>query len=269
VYGRSWLSNTGGLEGPQELFRWSEDEGIVSLGTPPGITPRHVRSITPSLSDISADGTVFEARALLTSGEYQNFVWREGIGMRTFDSILRDELGLADAIEGWQFARLSISSISDDGLVMVGHGINPSGQFEAWYADLRPNVSDLVGDYNGNGTVEQSDLDLVLLNWGAGTAAVPDAWANDLPTGPIDQTELDRVLLNWGNTSASLGDASASPAVPEPRSVVLLLVSFSAYLALRSRSGGRRPTEPLSRCRAPALRGAARQGSLQVPRSTL
>jgi hypothetical protein len=125
------------------------------------------------------------------------------------------------------------------------------------------------GDYDRSGTVDQADLDLVLLNWGSGDAFPPLGWYSQLPDGPIDQSELDRVLLNWGNTSASLGSASASPAVPEPRSVVLLLVSLSAYLAVRSRTGGRRPIEPLSRCRAPALRAAARQGNLQVPRSTL
>ena len=56
-----------------------------------------------------------------------------------------------------------------------------------------------AGDYNGNGVVEQGDLDLVLLNWGYSISNPPAiGWANDLPTGAIDQGELDRVLLNWG-----------------------------------------------------------------------
>jgi hypothetical protein len=55
----------------------------------------------------------------------------------------------------------------------------------------------IIGDYNSNGTVEQADLDLVLLNWGQ--PGVPAGWTNDLPEGNIDQAELDGVLLNWGN----------------------------------------------------------------------
>jgi hypothetical protein len=57
----------------------------------------------------------------------------------------------------------------------------------------------IAGDYNANGSVEQADLDLVLLNWGAPADPAPAGWIHDLPTGNIDQDELDGVLLNWGN----------------------------------------------------------------------
>ena len=67
----------------------------------------------------------------------------------------------------------------------------------------RSRVRSLRFDRSSNGTVEQSDLDLVLLHWGAGATAVPDSWTNDLPTGTIDQDEFDGVLLNWGNTSTA------------------------------------------------------------------
>jgi hypothetical protein len=76
----------------------------------------------------------------------------------------------------------------------------------------------LTGDYNGNDTVEQADLDLVLLNWGD-TLADPAAigWVNDLPDGSIDQAELDKVLLNWGNMPMM----AAATSVPEPATWVL------------------------------------------------
>jgi hypothetical protein len=88
----------------------------------------------------------------------------------------------------------------------------------------------IMGDYNGNGTVEQADLDLVLLNWG--TSGVPGGWTNDLPDGNIDQAELDGVLLNWGNMAALGSDAS----VPEPSTLLLaMLLGTAGVLAARRR----------------------------------
>lgn len=88
----------------------------------------------------------------------------------------------------------------------------------------------ISGDYNGNGTVEQADLDLVLLNWGQ--PGVPAGWTNDLPDGNIDQAELDGVLLNWGNTAA-LGEAN----VPEPAAWLLALVCCLVAAASRRSRG--------------------------------
>jgi hypothetical protein len=79
----------------------------------------------------------------------------------------------------------------------------------------------IPGDYNGNGTVEQADLDLVLLNWGQ--PGVPEGWVNNLPEGNIDQAELDGVLLNWGNMAGLGGTAG----VPEPTSVAILVVALA------------------------------------------
>jgi hypothetical protein len=93
----------------------------------------------------------------------------------------------------------------------------------------------LAGDYNASGTVEQADLDLVLLHWGQSAATIPATWTNDLPTGNIDQEELDGVLLNWGHSG------SGTAAVPEPASSFLLtLCGVLALVLLRRR--GRAPT---------------------------
>jgi hypothetical protein len=87
------------------------------------------------------------------------------------------------------------------------------------------------GDFNGNGTVEQADLDLVLLHWGSPGEPRPAAWVNDLPDGHIDQDELDGVLLNWGNMAQQLTRAS----VPEPGALALLVVCATA-MGLRTNS---------------------------------
>ena len=75
----------------------------------------------------------------------------------------------------------------------------------------------IVGDYNGTGSVEQGDLDLVLNNWGRNFVssgdAVPSAWTNDLPVNTVDQGDLDGVLNNWG--------ASILPGATEGRVIAL------------------------------------------------
>ncbi len=64
-------------------------------------------------------------------------------------------------------------------------------------------VSGIVADYDSSGQVEQGDLDLVLMNWGAGVAGLSSEWINDRPIiGIVDQEELDAVLLNWGSAAA-------------------------------------------------------------------
>jgi hypothetical protein len=67
---------------------------------------------------------------------------------------------------------------------------------EAFRVTVSP--TPLRGDYDGNGAVEQADLDLVLAHWGQAAMLRPDNWVNDLPHGIIDQDELDRALINWG-----------------------------------------------------------------------
>jgi hypothetical protein len=94
------------------------------------------------------------------------------------------------------------------------------------------NADVLAGDYNANGVVEQADLDLVLLNWGADAAVVPEGWVADLPEGFIDQDELDGVLLAWGNM---LESPVAAAAVPEPSTILLAIVVLISMYGQRVR----------------------------------
>jgi len=118
----------------------------------------------------------------------------------------------------------------------INRDINASAEiwefFRGHELPAPPVIGDMIaGDYNGNGQVEQGDLDLVLLHWGDQLANPPDAgWINDLPTGTIDQAELDAVLLNWGN---AIGLAAGS--VPEPSAVMLLLFAIASVLVTRRR----------------------------------
>jgi glucose/arabinose dehydrogenase len=109
---------------------------------------------------------------------------------------------------------------------VVGLAAGPDGlYFTDLYKDLdaaspiepgariyRVRFEPLAGDYNGNGTVEQADLDLVLLAWGQPAENSPPGWIHNLPSGAIDQAELDAVLLNWGATSDARSAAGAAVA---------------------------------------------------------
>ncbi|MCG8363223.1 MAG: PEP-CTERM sorting domain-containing protein [Pseudanabaenales cyanobacterium] len=92
-------------------------------------------------------------------------------------------------------------------------------------------INPVPGDYDASGTVEQGDLDLVLLNWGDPATPVPAGWVNQLPTGLIDQDELDGVLLNWGNTSEP---GSVGVAVPEPSAMIATCLAGLGLLGRRN-----------------------------------
>ena len=95
-------------------------------------------------------------------------------------------------------------------------------RFGTTYGDVAPIAGGVVGepgDYDNDGFVGQSDLDLVLLNWGVQTPPIPAGWVNEQPSGQIGQAQLDGVLLNWGNGSSTVGS------VPEPSSLLLLSIA--------------------------------------------
>ena len=90
--------------------------------------------------------------------------------------------------------------------------------------------SEETGDYDGDGFVGQSDLDLALLNWGDNSPPAPDGWVQQVPDGLIGQEALDGVLLNWGNgTPPVIGN------VPEPSTAVLLLGLMAIGIGRNSR----------------------------------
>jgi uncharacterized protein YjbI with pentapeptide repeats len=108
-----------------------------------------------------------------------------------------------------------------------------------------------VADYDRSGTVEQTDLDFVLLNWGADATTPPAGWVNDIPRGLIDQEELDKVLLNWGSTSTPVGTAS----IPEPATWLTMLITLALLTFAAGRKESRKPAKtpyPFARRLRPA-----------------
>ncbi|TWT47534.1 hypothetical protein Pla111_11490 [Botrimarina hoheduenensis] len=76
------------------------------------------------------------------------------------------------------------------------------------------------GDFNGDGKVDNGDLNLLLGSWGQST--VPAAWVNGF-AAPVDNAELNALLGNWGFGTAV--------AIPEPATAWLLLGAGLASLS--------------------------------------
>jgi hypothetical protein len=84
---------------------------------------------------VSSDGSVIVGNIGGTwsfDPPIEAFVWTEKNAMRSVRSMLVDEFGLD--LTGWTLT--SAAGISDDGLTILGNGINPDGKSEAWIAVL-------------------------------------------------------------------------------------------------------------------------------------
>jgi hypothetical protein len=195
-------------------FRWTA-EGTQILGDP---------RFYSAAMDVSGDGST-----LIGYSDDGPFIWDATHGMRNIQQVLVDDYGLD--LSGWTIQ--NVTAISADGRTIVGNGIHLR-QSEAWIATLTH-----TGDYNANGTVDQADLDLVLLNWGETLASPAElGWVNDLPDGLVDQAELDGVLLHWGSAASTLANSN----VPEPSAALLLLVCCVA-IYIRGRQSSARPRQ--------------------------
>ncbi len=107
-----------------EAFRWTQSGGMVGLGGLDG------SSFYSWANDVSADGSVVVGKSRSINGT-EAFVWDELNGMRSLKTLLE-----GDGIDliGWTLTEAK--AISDDGTVIVGYGINPDGNNEAFLATI-------------------------------------------------------------------------------------------------------------------------------------
>ena len=79
----------------------------------------------------SADGSVVVGLGSSASGS-EAFIWDALNGMQSIQDILVNDLSLD--LTGWQLEQ--VTGISADGLTIVGTGVNPDGDDEAWIAHI-------------------------------------------------------------------------------------------------------------------------------------
>ncbi len=117
-----------------EAYLWSEQAGMIGLGDLPG------GEFESSAYDVSADGSVVVGAGQTDSG-YRAFIWKADTGLRNLKEVLSSDFGLE--LAEWELTRAN--AISDDGLTIVGEGINPDGLTEAWVAHIpEPSTSGLM-----------------------------------------------------------------------------------------------------------------------------
>ena len=88
---------------------------------------------------------------------------------------------------------------------------------------------ELAGDFDLDGKVIASDLDILGGNWQQAVASYADGDTNG--DGRVNATDLNSVGINWqfGNTPA----APLGSTVPEPNGYALVLSGLAGLLALR------------------------------------
>jgi uncharacterized membrane protein len=109
-----------------QAFRWNGNSGMVGLGY---LSNVYYGSFAYA---ISADASVIVGDSYNDTGQSEAFIWKESGGMRSVKEVLEKDFKLD--LTGWKL--VSANDVSADGttIVIVGGGVNPSGQAEGWIA---------------------------------------------------------------------------------------------------------------------------------------
>ena len=102
--------------GEVALFRW--EDGVAEIVS---------SNVSFARFEVSADG-----RVIVGASDGEAILWDPVGGQRAIAELLTEELGLD--LSGWTLTEAT--GISDDGLTIVGNGINPSGRPEGWVATI-------------------------------------------------------------------------------------------------------------------------------------
>ena len=118
-----WSTARGGMS------YWPDYAGVVGLGFLPGAGASNALDVSANGERVV--GTSPGDPALSPSGTPFLFLWSPETGMLELEDVLT-QAGID--LTGWTLDE--IAAISDDGSTVVGTGVNPSGDNEAWRAVL-------------------------------------------------------------------------------------------------------------------------------------
>jgi probable HAF family extracellular repeat protein len=165
-----------------EAFRWSGDRGLVGLGFLPD-------GVWTEAWGVTSNGEVIVGLAAERIGVYvAATVWTEALGLRDLRSLLISDVGLD--LSGWTLS--AALDITPDGKFIVGEGINPDGQTEAWLVYLG-NPIPCWADLNGDGLRDLSDLAILLASYEI------DAGGDIDGDGDTDLADLSALLAVYGH----------------------------------------------------------------------
>lgn len=110
--------------GGREAFRWEQASGMIGLGDLQG------GDFSSSASAVSADGAVVVGTSESADGS-EAFRWTQLQGMHSVRSLL-----IASGVDLGTWSLEEAAGVSADGLVVVGTGMSPNGNVEAWWAKI-------------------------------------------------------------------------------------------------------------------------------------
>ncbi len=120
----SFITGWGTSSNGKEAVRWNGSE-IIGLGDLLG------GDFLSEAIDISSDGSTIVGFGTTNNGT-EAFIWDQFNGIQNLKEVLISNYGLD--LTGWTLT--SANGISGNGLSIVGSGINPNGQIEAWVANI-------------------------------------------------------------------------------------------------------------------------------------
>lgn len=123
-------------ETARDAFYWQENSGMALLAE----RPVGIDRIEPA--DISFDGSTIVG-SMIEDEPYSyahSFIWTRTDGLQDLEEVLIRDFGLSE-VAGWNLG--FATGISSDGSVIVGYGVNPFGEEEAWIATI-PEPSTLL-----------------------------------------------------------------------------------------------------------------------------
>lgn len=199
--------------------------------------PEDASLVAATLRD---DGSLFGLSFRPDVAFYVPFFWRVDTGwIDLADRVLNPEaLGVDAALaDSWSVEfNAAGDAVFTEQLADPGPENDYTGVQRVWLLDAIAVAQ--AGDFTGDGTVDQADLNLVLNGWGLPRGQRSGPWFNagSFGTDAIDQEELNAVLNHWGDAASP--DLRGAP-VPEPVALGWAALAFAGL--------GRRGTADRSR----------------------